>query len=141
MDTNQSIHFGSICWEKDQNLFLQVLEIEDFLLKNIDLSTYGDGLKKIVFVPMGVAKDDPIHKEKAQYSSRSKKLEIHKHLSIENFDKITEKEFLKNTAQAFYNAIQIIKKRSIKNFDTNGFLKAIESLFIKKGWLLAKELA
>lgn len=141
MENKQAIHFGGICWDKDRTKFMEVTIIEDTLLKNINISIYGEGLKKIVFVPMGVPEDDPIHKEKAKYSSRSKKLEIHKRLPITNFDDVSKKAFLQYTAQTFFSAIQVIKKRQIKNFDTNGFLQAIESLFIKKGWLLAKELA
>lgn len=137
----QAINFGSICWEKHQTQFLKVFEMGTKIDKHIKLNQYGDGIQSITFVSVGVPKDDPIHKEKFKYSRRYRSLEIHKKLSFEQLDSLSQEAFMKSVGLLFLDTINLLKDKKIKSFDIDSFKEDVEDILYENGWLQVSEAA
>jgi len=141
MENKNSIIVGAIAWQADREKFLEVTQLEDALNETITLINFGIGIEKIVFVPMGVPENDPIHKESVRFYTKTKKLEIYKRVPVDDLGKLSLSDFLQEIAQLFYREIiQALKKRKIKNFDAKAFIQTIEKTFIKKGWFIPEKI-
>lgn len=141
MENKNSIVVGAIAQQVDSEKFLEVTQLEDALNQSIVLSNFGTGIKKIIFVPMGVPENDPIHKESVRFYSRNKKLEIYKRVPVDDLSNLSLADFLQEIAQLFHHImVKELTKRKIKNFDVTAFSKAIEQVFIKKGWLVLEKI-
>jgi hypothetical protein len=129
------IWIGSIFWKDFKEKAFSILPIEEALNKAINLSEFGTSLEAIHFIPVAVRPANQIHEEFMTYNGRKKQLIIQTHLDYEQVVNTPLERFPHLVALTFYQFIDRYKKHRIKDFDIEGFKKAVKKVFEENGWL------
>jgi hypothetical protein len=134
------IWIGSIFWKDLKDKAFSMLPVEEALNKALQLSDFGTGLQSIHFVPVAIRPTNQIHEEFMTYSGRKKQLIIQTRLNYEQVVNTPVEQFPHLVALTFYQFIDRYKKHRIKDFDVEGFKKAVKKVFEDNGWLQKAEL-
>lgn len=131
----KAFYIGAIFSEEFKDKALALKKIQEKLNREIDLSRYGTGLQRIVFVPIAVAEEDFIHEEEVKYSGRTKEISLYLKMSFPDVQQADESSFLQQFAQLYLDAVKYFKKHRVKDFDRKAFKKDVAKLFEANEWL------
>lgn len=102
----KAFYIGAIFLEEFKDKALALKKIQEKLNKEIDLSQYGTGLQRIVFVPIAVADDDTIHEEEIKYSGRKKEISLYLKMPFSEVQLSDEPSFLQLFAKLYLDAVK-----------------------------------
>jgi hypothetical protein len=131
----KAFYIGAIFWEGLKDKAMALKKIQEKLNREIDLSRYGTGLQRIVFVPIAVAEDDAIHKEEIKYSGRKKEISLYLKMEFSSVEEADEETFLQQFAQLYLEAVKLFKKHRVRDFDRKAFRRDVSKVFEGNGWL------
>ena len=119
----KAFYIGAIFLEILKDKALALKKIQEKLNEKINLSKYGTGLERIVFVAIAVTEGDTIHEEKIKYSGRKKEIKLYLKMNFEEANSGNENDFLQQFANLYLDAIPYFKKHRVKDFDRKAFKK------------------
>ena len=118
-----------------------VVTIEDTLKTNLKLSDYGD-IIGVAFIYIITHAENEIHEDDFSYRRKRKELSTQMRLSYDEVQKSTPEEVLHLMAAKYIDTMQEwLPKKKIANFDWQRFVKDVQDLFERQGWLQALEVA
>lgn len=104
------------------------------LHEGIDLSKYGEGLKKFYFTFIIVTPADKVNRPYTHYSRKEKAIDIAVAIPYEKAETATEEELIKMMEQAYLEGIDLIGTRIKRDFDVAAFRKDVEAIFAEDKW-------
>ncbi len=118
-----------------------VVTIEDTLKTNLKLSDYG-AITGVAFFYIIKHDDNHIHEDHFSYSAKRKEVSTQMRLSYDEVQKSTPEEVLHLMAAKYIDTmLEWLPKKKIANFDWQRFVKDVQDLFARQGWLQALEVA
>ena len=134
---------SSISWHQvsDEVAIDNVVTIEDTLKTNLKLSDYGD-IVGVAFIYIITQSDDGMHQNGFSYRPKRKELYTQMRLPYDVVQKSTPEEVLHLMAAKYIDTmLEWLPKKKIANFDWQRFVKDVQDLFERQGWLQAMEVA
>jgi hypothetical protein len=111
------------------------LEIRNLLLNNIELSSYGSGLKGISFFFIVLPENNQNHRSFNRFSQKNLELHLQVRLPFAEIRALTHQEVLRSMAQNYLQSLKkYLPKKKIQDFDSAAFLRDVERLFVAQGW-------
>lgn len=104
------------------------------LHESIDLSKYGDALKKFYFTFIIVRPTDIVNQPYTHYSRKHKSIDIAVAIPYEEANLATGEEVIKLMEQAYLEGINLIGTRVKRDFDVAAFRKDVEAIFAEDNW-------
>ncbi len=123
------IWFGAIFWKDVFEKAFFIPPLGDLLDKNITLEDYGEGLKRIWFVPIADRPTSTMHEEGMEFKPRKKELYISAKLDYESVVNASKEGVQKMVVTAFLEMIDRYEEVGVKNFDIERFKKDVEEVF------------
>lgn len=101
----------------------------------IDLSKYGDGLKKFYFTFLVLQPIPPFFPPGTYFSRKRQEAEIAVEIPYDKVVKATEEETIKMMETAYLEGIDLIHTLPLKSdFDVAAFKKDVEAIFAQDKW-------
>lgn len=123
-----NIYFTSaISHEVSDAKAYEILQMGEFVNQKIDLKVFGEGLSRIWFVAIIMEPEDVIHTNKLIFHRKTKALEIFWRMDYERVmaaSLVEFKAYLSNFLVTLFK--DALRKKKIKNFDSERFLKQLE---------------
>lgn len=111
-----------------------VVGIEAVLKTNIQLSNYGD-LAGVSFIYV-IEQEEDFYKDRFSYRIKDKEIHAQMRLPYSEVQASTPEDVLHMMAAKYIDAMQEwLPKKKIANFDWQRFVKDVQNLFEKQGWL------
>ncbi len=105
------------------------------LHEGIDLSKYGEGIKKFYFTFIIVKPDDKINLPYTHYSKNKEEVDIAIEIPYERAQKASEIELIQLMEEAYLRGIEQLKTLPVKGrFDVDRLKKDVEMIFSKDRW-------
>ena len=105
------------------------------LHEGIDLSKYGEGLKKFYFTFLVMLPGNKVLEPYKYYSRKKQEADISVRIPYNQMLNASEDEAIKLMEEAYLKGIDQFKTFSLKNsFDVDGFKKDVEAIFAKEKW-------
>jgi hypothetical protein len=101
----------------------------------IDLSKYGTGIKKILFIVVALPPGSIIHKDEVVYDRRKRKLTLELNLSYLHVLKSTTSEVLSMAAKLFLDSIDLYTELKICDFEIQDFKDEAKQIFTTRKWI------
>lgn len=134
---------SSITWHEvaDEIATDNINLIENALQANLKLSDYGD-ITGIAFIYIIKHAENHIHEDHFSYSAKQKEVSTQMRLSYDEVQKSTPEEVLHLMAAKYVDTMrEWLPKKKVANFDWQRFVKDVQDLFERQGWLKALEVA
>lgn len=113
-----------------------VVGIEAVLKANIQLSKYGD-LAGVSFIYV-IEQEEDFYKDQFSYRIKDKEIHAQMRLPYAEVQAATPQEVLHMMAAKYIDTMQEwLPKKKVANFDWQRFVKDVQDLFEKQGWLQA----
>lgn len=131
---NQKIFVSGRIWHEyypkvDPSPFLYALH------QWIDLTKYGDGLKKYFFTFLALSAENKLHFPGTYFSRKREEAEIAVAIPTDNIMEISKEEIMKLMEAAYLEGIELIKTLPLKSeFDVDAFKKDVEAIFAQEKW-------
>lgn len=131
---NQKIFVSGRIWHElypkvDPSPFLYALH------QWIDLTKYGDGLKKYFFTFLALTPENKLHFPGTFFSRKRQEAEIAVVVPYEKIITSTDEETIKLMEIAYLEGIELIKTLPLKSaFDVDAFKKDVEAIFAQEKW-------
>lgn len=111
-----------------------VVRIEAVLKANIQLSKYGD-LAGVSFIYV-IEQEEDFYKDQFSYRIKDKEIHAQMRLPYAEVQAATPQEVLHMMAAKYIDTMQEwLPKKKVANFDWQRFVKDVQDLFEKQGWL------
>lgn len=111
-----------------------VVGIEAVLKANIQLSKYGD-LAGVSFIYV-IEQEEDFYKDQFSYRIKDKEIHAQMRLPYAEVQAATPQEVLHMMAAKYIDTMQEwLPKKKVANFDWQRFVKDVQDLFEKQGWL------
>lgn len=105
------------------------------LHEGIDLSKYGDGLKKFYFTFIIVTPADKVNQAYTHYDKKERSADIAIAIPYDQAEKASESELIKLMEQAYLQGIDQLHQLRLKGeFDICAFRKDVEAIFSVDNW-------
>jgi|APTNR8051073442_1049403.scaffolds.fasta_scaffold08830_4 hypothetical protein len=105
------------------------------LHEDIDLSKYGEGIKKFYFTFIIVRPDDKINLPYTHYSKNKKEVDIAIEIPYEKALEASKVELIQLMEEAYLKGIDKLKTLPVKErFDVDKFKKDVENIFSIDKW-------
>lgn len=109
--------------------------IEDALQAHLKLSDYGS-LSGVAFFFIIKRPENHLHEDRFSYSSKYKEITAQMRLPYTEVQASTPQEVLHMMAAKYIDTMQEwLPKKKVANFDWQRFVKDVQDLFEKQGWL------
>jgi hypothetical protein len=134
---------SSISWHEvtDAVAIDNINMIEDALQANLKLSEYG-AITGVAFIYIIEHDDNHMHEDQFSYSAKRGEVSTQMRLSYDEVQKSTPEEVLHLMAAKYIDTmLEWLPKKKIANFDWQRFVKDVQDLFERQGWLQAIEVA
>ncbi len=134
---------SSISWHEvtDEVAIDNINQIEDVLQANVKLSEYGV-ITGVAFIYIIEHDDNHMHEDQFSYSVKRGEVSTQMRLSYDEVQKSTPEEVLHLMAAKYIDTmLEWLPKKKIANFDWQRFVKDVQNLFARQGWLQALEVA
>ena len=134
---------SSISWHEvtDEVAIDNINLIEDVLQANLKLSEYG-AITGVAFIYIIEHDDNDMHEDQFSYSAKRGEVSTQMRLSYDEVQKSTPEEVLHLMAAKYIDTmLEWLPKKKITNFDWQRFVKDVQDLFERQGWLQAMEMA
>lgn len=132
---------SSISWHEvsDQIAIHNINLIEDALQEHLKLENYGN-ITGIAFIYIITQPEDDMHEDGFAYRTKRKEIYTQMRLPYTEVQTSTPQEVLHMMAAKYLDTMQEwLPKKKVANFDWQRFVKDIQDLFEKQGWLQAVE--
>jgi len=100
----------------------------------IDLSKYGNGLKKFYFTFIVVKPHDEINVPYARFDKKEKAADIAVGIPYSLVECASEKETIELMENAYLEGIEKLQSLPVKDFDAAGLKKDVEMIFSRDKW-------
>jgi len=131
---DRQIYVSSRLWHEIQ----PKVDLTPFIFKlheGIDLSKYGEGIKKFYFTFIIVRPDDKINLPYCHYSKNKKEVDIAIEIPYEKAQEASKVELIQLMEEAYLKGIEKLKTLSVKGrFDVDKLKKDVERIFSRDKW-------
>lgn len=101
----------------------------------IDLTKYGEGLKKFYFTFLIMIPGDKVLEPYKHYSPKKQEADISVRIPYDQVLRASEPELIKLMEQAYLKGIDQLRSYSLKNrFDIDGFKADVQAIFAREEW-------
>lgn len=106
------------------------------LHEGIDLTKYGEGLKKLYFTFLVMPPDDQVLAPYQHYSAKKQEADISVRIPYEAVVNAAAPELLRLMEEAYLQGIERLKSYTalVRDFDVDGLKRDVEKIFEKEGW-------
>lgn len=107
-----------------------------FTLHNgIDLSKYGEGIRKFYFTFIIVRPDDEINHPYARFTRKNREADIAIEIPYAKAQKASEGELIKLMEEAYLKGIETLKALPLREgFDADRLERDVRAIFARDGW-------
>lgn len=131
---DRQIYVSSRLWHE----IYPKVDLTPFIFKlheEIDLSKYGEGVKKFYFTFIIVRPDDKINLPYTHYSKTKEEVDIAIEIPYESAQKASGIELIQLMEEAYLRGIEKLKTLPVKGrFDVDLLKKDVEMIFSKDRW-------
>lgn len=106
------------------------------LHEGIDLTKYGEGLKKLYFTFLVMPPDDQVLAPYQHYSSKKQEADISVRIPYEAVVNAAAPELLRLMEEAYLQGVERLKSYTalVRDFDVEWLKRDVEKIFEKEGW-------
>lgn len=106
------------------------------LHEGIDLTKYGEGLKKLYFTFLVMPPEDQVLAPYQHYSAKKQEADISVRMPYEAVVNAALPELVRLMEQAYLQGIERLKAYTalVRGFDVEGLKRDVEKIFEKEGW-------
>lgn len=106
------------------------------LHEGIDLTKYGEGLKKLYFTFLVMPPDDKVLAPYQHYSAKKQEADISVRIPYEAVVNAAAPELLRLMEDAYLQGIERLRyyPALVRGFDVEGLKRDVEKIFEKEGW-------
>lgn len=112
--------------------------LSDVLNAQLQLESYGEGVKGIAFIYIVTLPADDIHVESFRYRKKDQEIHIQMRLPFAAVESSSLEEVLHLMAKKYLDTmLEKLPNKNIPGFDWRHFTADVQNLFERKGWLMS----
>lgn len=113
------------------------------LHEGIDLTKYGEGLKRLYFTFLVMPPEDQVLAPYQHYFAKKQEADISVRIPYEAVVNAATPELVKLMEEAYLQGIEQLKSYAalVQRFDVEGLKRDVEKIFEKEGWYEMEEVA
>jgi hypothetical protein len=118
--------------------FTNTILLSDVLNAQLQLESYGEGVKGIAFIFIVTLPADDIHVESFRYRKKNQEIHVQMRLPFAAVKSSSLEEVLHLMAQKYLDTmLEKLLNKNIPEFDWRRFTADVQNLFEQKGWLMS----